>query len=81
MLFATALFLKGSWAQVLVNWHTLAPATGFSLAIVSAVGIVFSASAALLILHDLYGVLTDKLRDDELIMVRESEEQTKEPPA
>lgn len=79
MLFATGLFLKGSWAQVLVNWHTLAPATGFSLAIVSGVGIIFSVSAALLILYELYCVLADKLRDEELIMVRESEE--KDPPA
>jgi hypothetical protein len=38
-------------------------------------GIVFSVSAGLILLHDLYRVLSGRLAPDELIMVRESEEE------
>jgi hypothetical protein len=39
------------------------------------VGVLFSVSAGLIILHDLYRVFTGKMSEDELVMVKESEEQ------
>ena len=40
------------------------------------VGVVFSVCAGALLINNLYRVLTGKLREDELVMVRESEEET-----
>ena len=39
------------------------------------VGIVFAASSGLILLYDLYRVVTGQLSDDELVMVKELEEQ------
>lgn len=75
MMLATLwLFLSGSWEQTLINLHVEAPATGWSMAIVYMVGIVFSVSAGALVLWDLYRVLSGRIREDELVMVTESEE-------
>lgn len=78
MLFATWLFLQGSWqqTQISLDVDATAPVTGMSMAMFYGVGVVFSVCAGVLLMHDLYRVLTGKLRDDELVMVRESEEKT-----
>jgi TRAP-type C4-dicarboxylate transport system permease small subunit len=68
------LFFSGSWEQTKINLHVEAPATGWSMAIVYVVGIVFSVSAAAIVLWDLFRVLSGRMRDEELIMVTESEE-------
>src|SRR3712207_1399468 len=75
MLFATWLFLVGSWQQTVINWDVAAPASGLSTGIFYAVGIVFSVSTGLILLHDLYRAVTGKMSEDELVMVKESEEQ------
>jgi TRAP-type C4-dicarboxylate transport system permease small subunit len=75
MLFATWLFLTGSIEQTIINWDVAAPASGLSTGIFYAVGIVFSVSTGLILLHDLYRAVTGKMSEDELVMVKESEEQ------
>jgi TRAP-type C4-dicarboxylate transport system permease small subunit len=75
MLYATWLFLRGSWEQTLINLGVSAPATGLSTGIFYGVGLVFSVSVILILLHDLYRVLTGQMREEELVMVKESEEQ------
>lgn len=75
MLYATWLLFDGSWQQMLINWDVQAPVSGLSMAIVYAAGVVFSIGAGLILLYDLYRVVTGKVRDEELVMVRESEEQ------
>ena len=77
MLFATWLFLEGSWKQTVINMGSEAPATGLPVGIVYAVGVIFSVSVGIILLHDLYRVLTNQLSDEELRMVRESEEDEK----
>ena len=74
MLWATWLLLKGSWVQTQINMESTAPASGLSLGIFYAVGIVYGLSVAGILLADLYRVLSGAVRDDELVMVRESEE-------
>jgi len=74
MLWVTWLLLKGSWAQSVINWDVEAPVTGASMAIVYASGIVFSVPAGLMLLVELFRTLTGRLRDDELVMVQESED-------
>jgi TRAP-type C4-dicarboxylate transport system permease small subunit len=75
MLYATWLLLQGSWDQTLINWDVAAPASGLSTGLFYGVGIIFGVSAGLILLADLYRAVTGQLSDDELVMVKESEEQ------
>ena len=75
MLFATWLFLQGSWVQTNINLDNAAPASGMSVGIVYAAGIIFSISVGFILLADLYRVVSGKASEKDLVMVRESEEQ------
>lgn len=75
MLYMTWLFLKGSWQQASLNMDVSAPATGAPMAIFYASGVVFSVFAGILLLLQLARVLTGRLSDQDLVMVKESEEQ------
>jgi TRAP-type C4-dicarboxylate transport system permease small subunit len=75
MLFATWLFLQGSWLQTNINLDNAAPASGMSVGIVYAAGIIFSISVGFILLADLYRVVSGKASDKDLVMIRESEEQ------
>ena len=55
------LFLQGSWQQTLINLGNKAPASGISLGALYGVGILFSAIAILVLLGDLYGIVTGRL--------------------
>jgi TRAP-type C4-dicarboxylate transport system permease small subunit len=76
MLYMTWLLFKGSLDQAQINLDVEAPTTGASMAIFYASGVVFGASAALVLLRDLYLALTGQLSDEQLIMTQESEEMT-----
>lgn len=75
MIYASWLLLSGSWQQTLINWDVSAPTTGASVAIFYSVGIVFGVSTIVFLVYDLWRAVSDQLRDDELVMVHESEEQ------
>ncbi len=75
MLYITWLFLQGSWQQTMINLDVKSPAAGVSMGLIYGVGIVFSVSAGLILLYELYQVLTGKLDEAELVTVKESEEQ------
>ncbi len=75
MLLCIGLLLQGSWKQTVINLGASAPASGLSMAIFYAVGIIFSVSTGLIVLHDLYRVLTGQVSEADLVMVKESEEQ------
>lgn len=74
MLWVTLLLLKGSWAQSVINADVEAPVTGAPMAVVYAAGVAFSVPAALLLLVELVRTLTGRLRDEDLVMVQESED-------
>ena len=74
MLYVCWLLFSGSVAQMRINWEVTAPSSGASVAIFYATGLVFSVSAAVFIAIDLWRVLSGQLRDDELVMIQESEE-------
>ena len=74
MLYIVGLMFQGSWAQAVINADVSAPVSGLPMAIVYASGLVFSAMAGLIIAVDLYRVLAGKLKEQDLIMVQESEE-------
>lgn len=73
MLYICWLVFSGSWQQALINWDVVAPASGLSMALFYAAGLVFGASAAAILLYELYLVLSGKLADDELVMVKDSD--------
>lgn len=75
MIYASWLLLSGSWQQTLINWDVTAPTTGASVAIFYSVGIVFGVSTIVFLVYDLWRAMSGQLRDDELVMVHESEEQ------
>jgi len=75
MLYVTWLFLDGSWQQARINLDMEAPVTGASMAIFYGSGVVFSICAGILLMLQLLRLLTGQLRDSELVMVKESEEQ------
>ena len=75
MLFATWLFLQGSWVQTNINLKNSAPVSGLPVGIVYAAGIIFSVSVSFILLAELYRVVSGKATDKDLVMVRESEEQ------
>ena len=75
MLYVTWLFLDGSWQQARINLDVAAPVTGAPVAIFYASGVVFSVLAGVLLLLQLARLLTGRLPESELVMVKESEEQ------
>jgi len=74
MLYATWLVFSGALAQTRINLGVEAPVTGASMAFVYATGVVFAVFAAVLLLRDLWRILRGRVADDELVMVKGSEE-------
>jgi TRAP-type transport system small permease protein len=74
MLYADWLLLQGSWRQTIINIDDRAPATGLSLGIFYAVGVVFGVSAGIMLLYDLFRVVSGQASETDLVAVRESEE-------
>lgn len=75
MLYATGMLLWGSWRQVLINWDVESPAAEISMAWFYGVGVFFGVFGGLVLLADLFLMLTNRLSDEELISVRESEDE------
>ena len=74
MLYVTWLIFKGSFEQAKINVDVEAPVTGASVAIFYASGVFFSVAAGILLIRETWRAVTGQIRDDELIMVQESED-------
>ena len=74
MIYVTWLLFTGSLKQAQLNIYVQAPATGASVAIFYAAGVFFAASAGLILLGELWRVVTGQISESELVMVQESEE-------
>ena len=79
MLYVTWLVFSGALAQTRINLDVQAPVTGASMAFVYGTGVVFAVFAAVLLLRDVWEVLTGKLSENELVMVKGSEEDSEIP--
>lgn len=79
MLFICVLMAQGAWAQTVINLGTTSAAMQVPQAWLYASGVVFAVLAALILLHDLWRLLSGRLAPDELIGVRETEDGAKEP--
>jgi TRAP-type C4-dicarboxylate transport system permease small subunit len=67
MLFCTWLLFSGALAQARINWDVEAPVTGASVAIFYASGVVFAVASGLLLLLNLWRLLSGQVRDDQLV--------------
>lgn len=74
MLYATWLLFSGSWAQVVINREVLAPVSGASMAIFYGSGVVFAACSAILLLRQLWRIVSGAATEADLTMSQESEE-------
>ena len=75
MIFCVVLLMSGSWDQTLINIGVEAPASGLSSGWFYGVGLFFGVPATLILINDLYRMLSGQLMDKELVAIRESEEQ------
>jgi TRAP-type C4-dicarboxylate transport system permease small subunit len=74
MLYCCWLIFSGSQAQMQINLDVEAPVSGWSMAWISAAGVVFAVSAAFFHLHKLARLASGRLSDEELVTVQESED-------
>jgi len=78
MIACVLLFMSGSWDQTVINIGVEAPATGLSSGFFYGIGVFFSVTALLILLYDLFAMLSGKIKDDELVQIKESEEELDE---
>ncbi len=76
MLFCCYLLYKGSFEQVKINWTSTSAAMEVSMAWFYASGMAFAILGGLIILRDLWKLLSGQVRDEDLQMTQESEETT-----
>jgi TRAP-type C4-dicarboxylate transport system permease small subunit len=74
MVYCCWLIFSGSLEQTRINFDVEAPVSGWSLAWISGVGLVFAVSAAAFHLLKLARLLAGRLSDSELVTVQESED-------
>lgn len=74
MLYVTYLLFQGSLEQAKINASVEAPVTGLSVAIFYGAGVVFSVSAALILLDQLWEIVSGKVADADLVKISESED-------
>ena len=74
MLYADSLLFLGSWKQMLITAGDRAPATNLSVGLFYLAGVVFGLSAGIVLLYDLWRVITGRASEDEMVAVAESEE-------
>ncbi len=80
MLFICWLIFKGSLDQARINLTTTSAAMEVSMAIFYACGMAFAVSGAVILLAHFWRLLRGELAEDELVGVRESEEEPIEVP-
>jgi TRAP-type C4-dicarboxylate transport system permease small subunit len=80
MLFICWLIFKGSLDQARINLTTTSAAMEVSMAIFYGCGMVFAVSGAVILLAHFWRLLRGELGEDELVGVRESEEEPIEVP-
>jgi len=77
MLYVVWLFASGAWQQTIINMDNRAPATGLSSGLYYGIGVFFCVSAAAIIVYHLFQIVSGRMTEDELIQVRESEDEAK----
>src|SRR6185369_2803000 len=66
MLYVCYLVFRGSLEQTKINMDVLAPSTQLPMAVVHAAGVAFSVSAAVMLLLDLWLLVSGRIKEEEL---------------
>jgi TRAP-type C4-dicarboxylate transport system permease small subunit len=74
MLYMCWLMAQGGWQQTVINYATTSAVMEASMAWFYVSGVLFAVLAALILLHELFKLVTGKLDDDDLIAVAESDD-------
>ena len=74
MLYVCWLMLKGGWQQAVINYGTTSAVMEVSMAWFNASGVVFAALAGLIVVLELWKLVTGGLREAELVAISESED-------
>ena len=74
MIYICWLLFKGAYQQTLINVGSTSAVMEVSMAWVYAPGVVFATLGGLILLADLMRLLTGQVRDEDLLMIRETEE-------
>lgn len=74
MLFCTWLIFKGSYDQTVINWNSTSAVMEVSMGYFYMCGMVFAVLASLILLSDLYRLLTGQIDDQHLVLIQESED-------
>ena len=74
MLLMCLLMFRGSWQQTVINYDTASAVMQASMAWLYVSGMVFAVLAALIIVHELWELLTGRLDDGQLVAVAESDD-------
>ena len=78
MIGCVLLFMSGAYDQTVINIGVEAPASGLSSGFFYGVGLFIGVPALLNLCYDLYMMLSGQLKDEELVRIRESEEELDE---
>ena len=81
MLFTNGLFLLGTWKMHDLQVSNVSPVVGISMIWIYGIGYVVAVVMGLFNIHVIYRLLTGRLREDELVQVRESEDMPHDAPA
>jgi TRAP-type transport system small permease protein len=74
MLYASILLTEGSWKQAVLNWDTTAPASELPVGLFYLSGVVYGASATVILAIELGLLIGGRIASDDLIAVRDTEE-------
>lgn len=74
MLFICGLLFSGAYQQAVINLDSTSAVMEVSMAWIYAPGVVFAVLGGLIVLTELVRLLTGQMRDEDLVMIQESEE-------
>lgn len=74
MLFTCWLLFKGSYEQSVINWDTTSAVMEVSMSWFYSSGMVFSVLGGLILLGDLWRLLSGQIDDEHLLLMQESED-------
>jgi TRAP-type C4-dicarboxylate transport system permease small subunit len=74
MLFVCWLLFSGAYQQAMINWDATSAVMEVSMAWIYMPGVLFALLGGLIILNEFVRLLTGQIRDEDLVMIQESEE-------
>ena len=74
MLYCCWLIFKGSYDQSVINWTSTSAVMEVSMTWFYACGMVFAVLAAVILLNDLWRLVSGQIDDDHLMLIQESED-------